>query len=1079
MKTMILCLVVVLMLVVTACWSPTTTVHILQGGNGVQVQLAVILDASGSIDNDEWDIMVTGLAQSLNSSECVPHDGSVELTVILFAEDATVGLGPLVLTGANAAEVTNNITNLSRSGIGIYTCISCGLCLAADTLAASPHFDPDLKQVINLVTDGEPNRCSCSGGTCGYTGSSSGCDGEASAECARDYAITTLNMTSDQDELDAEFIGGIGDPSAWLVDEIVWPGDGHYLDGQIRVPVADGDISGTWNPTPSSPTTRWDKVDETSYDDTDYITGTTNSGGYALFDITAFDVPAGSTIEGLTVVIRVRDSTSGNNNIYERIKVNGSYYSGATSHNPGTSFTTYSYTWATNPATGSNWTVADINGTGSNALQQIGVHSTDLNPDMRVSMIYALVRCTELINTDPGWVRVFETFEEFVPSLCQKFELTLHGSITAHKFNDLNGNGVQDGGEANLAGWNMTLYSGPDCSGSPLASNETNAAGNVTFSDLVAGNYSVQEMLEGGWTNSTALCQQVTIATGQSVTLNFGNLCISPTAAFNATPTSGCEPSLIVTFTEQSTGSPTSWNWSFPGGTPSSYTGQTPPAVNYSSAGSYSVGLAVSNACGSDTETKTNYITVYPNPTVNIAPDGGELTCATAFIILTADTGGSACTITSYQWYKDDVALGGQTGTTLNVTSLGDYKVEVECANGCTDEDEVTVTQSANYPTVNITPNGGELTCATTFIILTADTSGSACTVTSYQWYKDDVALGGQTGTTLSVTSPGDYKVEVECANDCSASDSVVVTQDISAPSVNAGPDQEVCEDGGPITLSGATPSGGTWSGTGVSGDTFDPSGLTPGDYTVTYSYTDTGTGCSNSDTKTVTVNAKPTADAGADAVIISGDSVVIGGTPTASGGTPLYTYSWTPTTGLNDASFANPTASPAVSTTYTVTVTDSNGCTDSDDVTVTVIQDCCICGFVYRAGTTEPLVGWKVVLEQHINPWVEIGSAITDANGKYWFCGLEAGEYRVSEVVQPNWNQVSPLPNEFLVTLPGGCCDPQSGPFRDFQNQQGGLFTVGWEASAIDKLAVLVPWIVLFAAIVAGAGLLVLRRRA
>jgi hypothetical protein len=125
-----------------------------------------------------------------------------------------------------------------------------------------------------------------------------------------------------------------------------------------------------------------------------------------------------------------------------------------------------------------------------------------------------------------------------------------------------------------------------------------------------------------------------------------------------------------------------------------------------------------------------------------------------------------------------------------------------------------------------------------------------------------------------------------------------------------------------------------------------------------------------------------------------------------------------------------------------------------------------------------EPLVGWTVVLEKQVNPWVHWGSAPTDANGKYLFCGLGDGEYRVSEVVQPGWSQVSPLPNQHLVTLPLSCCDPLVGPFLNFQNQQGDPFTVGWETSPVDKLAVLTPWIALLAAIVAGMSFLVLKRR-
>lgn len=65
-----------------------------------------------------------------------------------------------------------------------------------------------------------------------------------------------------------------------------------------------------------------------------------------------------------------------------------------------------------------------------------------------------------------------------------------------------------------------------------------------------------------------------------------------------------------VAFTDLSTFNPTSWSWSFPGGTPSSFNGQNPPAITYNTAGVYNVTLTVSNANGSDTEVKTNYITV-------------------------------------------------------------------------------------------------------------------------------------------------------------------------------------------------------------------------------------------------------------------------------------------------------------------------------------------------------------------------------------------------------------------------------------------------------------------------------------
>lgn len=80
-----------------------------------------------------------------------------------------------------------------------------------------------------------------------------------------------------------------------------------------------------------------------------------------------------------------------------------------------------------------------------------------------------------------------------------------------------------------------------------------------------------------------------------------------------------------------------------------------------------------------------------------------------------------------------------------------------------------------------------------------------------------------------------------------------------------------------------------------------------------------------------LTVNATPNAPQN----ICEGSSVQFNAT--VNNGNAPYTYSWTPTTGLSDPSIANPVASPTTNTVYTLTVTDDDGCTDTDQVTVNV----------------------------------------------------------------------------------------------------------------------------------------------
>ncbi|MDD2982240.1 MAG: PKD domain-containing protein [Crocinitomicaceae bacterium] len=84
-------------------------------------------------------------------------------------------------------------------------------------------------------------------------------------------------------------------------------------------------------------------------------------------------------------------------------------------------------------------------------------------------------------------------------------------------------------------------------------------------------------------------------------------------------------------------------------------------------------------------------------------------------------------------------------------------------------------------------------------------------------------------------------------------------------------------------------------------------------------------------------LSAQCIASAGVDASICVGNSVVLGSATVASGGTAPYTYQWAPSNGLSCTTCPNPTASPSITTTYTLTITDDNACTATDAVLVNV----------------------------------------------------------------------------------------------------------------------------------------------
>lgn len=136
--------------------------------------------------------------------------------------------------------------------------------------------------------------------------------------------------------------------------------------------------------------------------------------------------------------------------------------------------------------------------------------------------------------------------------------------------------------------------------------------------------------------------------------------------------------------------------------------------------------------------------------------------------------------------------------------------------------------------------------------------------------------------------------------------------------SINAGTDQSICA-GQSVTLSASGGSSYSWNNGVQNGVPFTPSA------TTTYTVTGTSSGgCSGTDNVTVTVKPLPTISAGPDQTICAGQSVILAG----SGGT---TYSWSNSVQNGLAFF------PTATQTYTVTGTGSNGCTNTDQVQVTV----------------------------------------------------------------------------------------------------------------------------------------------
>ncbi len=367
-----------------------------------------------------------------------------------------------------------------------------------------------------------------------------------------------------------------------------------------------------------------------------------------------------------------------------------------------------------------------------------------------------------------------------------------------------------------------------------------------------------------------------------------------------------------------------------PGAAPAITIAITAPA----SAGSAVNGASVSSptndpSSANNVSSATTTVNAIPPPPA--AGNDGPV-CTGATLQLTAATVAGA----TYAWTGPNGFTSSQQNPTIpNATpaASGTYSVTVT-VNSCTSPAATTVATVRPLPTAIV--SGTAQICAGGATPIQAALTGTGpWTVT----WSDGVVQSGVPASpaTRSVTpaSTTTYTVTAVSDANCSgtASGSAVVTVNPRPTAVASGT-AAVCA-GTATPLSGSGGASCSWSpATGLSNPSSCSPSASPAS-TTTYTLTVTdANGCvsNNAPTVTVTVNPKPTAVAGGTAAICAGASTPLSG----SGGTSCL---WAPATGLSDASSCAPLASPAATTTYTLTVTDATGCvsTNAPAVTVTV----------------------------------------------------------------------------------------------------------------------------------------------
>ncbi len=380
--------------------------------------------------------------------------------------------------------------------------------------------------------------------------------------------------------------------------------------------------------------------------------------------------------------------------------------------------------------------------------------------------------------------------------------------------------------------------------------------------------------------------------------------CLSPVPEFEISDTTICAGGCI-TVTDRSINSPTGWQWTFAGGNPSSSNRRDPGLICFDTPGEHRISLTVTNDNGGAFVSDT--VVVSPAPVVDATND--TTICLGRGVPLTAQGGISGPG--GYKWTPSATLTCDDCRSPIATpTVTTKYYVTVMNADSCTALDSVTVTVTEAAKPV-ISPNDTVVLCA-----------GGSATLTTQGTHAAYLWSNGANTPSVTVTTAGSYAVTVTDAEGCRAtSDSVVVI-------VNDRLDPVVAPEGPTTFCAGdsvvlTAPAGYATYSWNTLETTQSIVVRSSGTYTVTV-----GTGTCSEESAPVSVAVKPAPTpflASGSPSLCAGDSVML------DAGEGYVTYDWSHGADTR-------VVWVKVSGTYSVTVTNAEGCSGrSEPVTVVI----------------------------------------------------------------------------------------------------------------------------------------------